>query len=53
MKSRSRISRLIAAAQQEGVCVETLAAAHLMAPRIRDALDLLACPQRLIATLPG
>jgi hypothetical protein len=40
LKSRSRISRLIAAA-------------HLMAPRIRDALDLLACPQRLIATLPG
>jgi len=43
----------IAVAQQEGACVETLTAADVITPSIHDALDLLAHPQRLVATLRG
>lgn len=41
----------IAVVQSEGACAATLAAAHVVAPRIRDALDLLLHPMRLTATL--
>lgn len=36
---------------QEGLALETLRAADLVAGRIEDALDLLIYPQRLVATL--
>ena len=41
----------IAVVQAEGACAETLAAAPVVAPHIRDALDLLLRPRRLTATL--
>ena len=43
----------IAVVQSEGACAATLAAAHVVAPHIRDALDLLLRPVRLTATLRG
>lgn len=43
----------IAVVQQEGACAETLSAADVVAPTIRDALDMLASPKRLVATLRG
>jgi len=43
----------IAVVQAEGACAATLAAAHVVAPHIRDALDLLLRPLRLTATLRG
>ena len=43
----------IAVVQAEGACAETLAAAPVVAPHIRDALDLLLRPRRLTATLRG
>ena len=43
----------IAVLQSEGACAATLAAAHVVAPHIRDALDLLLHPRRLTATLRG
>ena len=41
----------IAVLQPEGACAATLTAAHVIAPRIHDALDLLLHPLRLTATL--
>jgi soluble P-type ATPase len=41
----------IAVLQSEGAYAATLAAAHVVAPHIRDALDLLLHPMRLTATL--
>jgi soluble P-type ATPase len=41
----------IAVVQSEGACLETLAAADVVAPHIGDALDLLLHPMRLTATL--
>ncbi len=41
----------IAVVQKEGASMETLANAHVVAPSIWDALDLLSHPKRLIATL--
>lgn len=43
----------IAVVQSEGACSATLAAADVVAPHIRDALDLLLRPTRLTATLRG
>lgn len=43
----------IAVVQQEGACAETLMAADVVTSGIHDALDLLAHPQRLVATLRG
>jgi soluble P-type ATPase len=43
----------IAVLQSEGAFSATLAAADVVAPHIRDALDLLLRPQRLTATLRG
>lgn len=43
----------IAVLQSEGAASETLAAADVVAPHIRDALDLLLHPMRLTATLRG
>lgn len=43
----------IAVVQSEGACPATLAAADVVAPHIRDALDLLLRPVRLTATLRG
>jgi len=43
----------IAVTQQEGACGEALLAAHVIAPDICDALDLLLYPRRLVATLRG
>jgi soluble P-type ATPase len=43
----------IAIAQREGACVETLLSADIVVSNIRDALDLLAYPKRLVATLRG
>ena len=43
----------IAVLQSEGALSATLAAADVVAPHIRDALDLLLRPQRLTATLRG
>jgi P-type E1-E2 ATPase len=43
----------IAVLQSEGAFSATLAAADVVAPHIRDALDLLLHPQRLTATLRG
>lgn len=43
----------IAVIQHEGACAETLRAAHVVVPTIHDALDLLAYPKRLVATLRG
>ena len=41
----------IAVTQREGLATETAAAADVMSPAIVDALDLLAQPKRLVATL--
>ena len=41
----------IAVAGAEGASVEALLAAHVFIPNIRDALDLLQRPHRLVATL--
>lgn len=41
----------IAVVQQEGACVETMVAADIVTSGIRDALDLLIHPQRIVATL--
>lgn len=41
----------IAVVQKEGASMETLGNAHVVAPSIWDALDLLSHPKRLIATL--
>jgi soluble P-type ATPase len=41
----------IAVLGPEGAAAATLAAAHVIAPDILAALDLLAHPQRLVATL--
>jgi soluble P-type ATPase len=43
----------IAVVQQDGACGEILSAADVVAPTIRDALDMLASPKRLVATLRG
>jgi len=43
----------IAVVQSEGASAATLAAADVVAPHIRDALDLLLRPLRLTATLRG
>lgn len=43
----------IAVIQAEGTSAHTLAAADAVAPSIRDALDLLLEPRRLVATLRG
>ena len=43
----------IAVLQSEGAFSATLAAADVVAPHVRDALDLLLRPQRLTATLRG
>lgn len=43
----------IAVVQQEGAWTDTLASAQVIVREIRDALDLLLYPQRLIATLRG
>ena len=41
----------IAVTSLEGTAVEALVAAHLFVPSIREALDLLNAPLRLVATL--
>ncbi|MGN2393350.1 HAD family hydrolase, partial [Pelomicrobium sp. G1] len=43
----------IAIVQQEGVWAGTLMSAQVIVGDIRDALDLLLYPQRLVATLRG
>lgn len=43
----------IAVIQDEGAAVATLQAAHVAVRHVDDALDLLAHPQRLVATLRG
>lgn len=43
----------IAVVQQEGAWTDTLASAQVIVREIRDALDLLLYPQRLVATLRG
>jgi len=51
-RRRPRIAALgIATVQREGAAVEAVQAADIVALDVRDALDLLLVPRRLLATL--